>query len=259
MPNDSPEAARQHLGLSYLDLWIDYFALGGNLNAGQLSDYLRGERDVTDIDHNVIVLALNEFFLDRGDNHPLAYRQPDLSTSSLPNAQYGRHLSVDDRIQLFLPAESRLVARVQLPAAMCVLDRGIGRRSVASLWPCLPAGASVTSLDGRLPAEVRTWREGDAMLTGALVVESLRMGAVLEGIDVVVRRLSRSEVTDVSADQPTVWTLLEFTADSKSAEDLARRARRRFGRARLVRKPRDRAGRSCVCRLSRQGLQICPW
>ena len=61
------------------------------------------------------------------------------------------------------------------------------------------------------------------MLTGALVVESLRMGAVLEGIDVVVRRLSRSEVTDVSADQPTVWTLLEFTADSKSAEDLARR------------------------------------
>ena len=44
-----------------------------------------------------------------------------------------------------------------------------------------------------------------------------------EGIDVVVRRLSRSEVTDVSADQPTVWTLLEFAADSKSAEDLARR------------------------------------
>ena len=74
MPSDSPEAARQHLGLSYLDVWVSYFGLGGNLNADHLSDYLRGERDVSDIDHNVVVHALNEFFVDRGDNHPLTYR-----------------------------------------------------------------------------------------------------------------------------------------------------------------------------------------
>ena len=60
------------------------------------------------------------------------------------------------------------------------------------------------------------------MLTGALVVESLRIGAVLEGVSLVVRRISRAEVTDVSADQPSVWTLLEFAADSESAEELAR-------------------------------------
>ena len=68
------DAARQLLGLTYMELWIDYFALGGNLDAGQLSAYLRGERDVPDSDHNVLALALNELLHDRGDDHPLAYR-----------------------------------------------------------------------------------------------------------------------------------------------------------------------------------------
>jgi hypothetical protein len=60
------------------------------------------------------------------------------------------------------------------------------------------------------------------MLTGALVVESLRTGAVLEGVNLVVRRISRAEVTDVTAHQPRLWTL-EFAADSETAEELARR------------------------------------
>ena len=60
--------------MTYLELWVDYFALGGTLDAEQLTAYLRGERDVSDADHNVIVLALNEAFHDRGDDHPLAYR-----------------------------------------------------------------------------------------------------------------------------------------------------------------------------------------
>ncbi len=53
------------------------FGLGGNLNADQLSDYLRGECDVSDVDHNVLVHALNEFFADRGDNH-ITYRPVSL-------------------------------------------------------------------------------------------------------------------------------------------------------------------------------------
>ncbi len=68
------EAARRQLGLSYLDVWIDYFALGGKLDAGQLTDYLRGGRDVSDSDHNVLTHALNELFQDRGEDNPLAYR-----------------------------------------------------------------------------------------------------------------------------------------------------------------------------------------
>jgi hypothetical protein len=68
------EAARQRLGLSYMDLWIDYFALGGNLDADQLALYLRGDRSVTKLEHNVLTHALNERFQDRGENTPLAYR-----------------------------------------------------------------------------------------------------------------------------------------------------------------------------------------
>ncbi len=59
------------------------------------------------------------------------------------------------------------------------------------------------------------------MLTGALVVESLRIDAILEGVGLVVRRISRAEMSDVSAAQARVWTLLEFAADSESAEELA--------------------------------------
>ena len=71
---DDLDAARRQLGLSYLDVWIDYFALGGNLDAEQLADYLRGGRDVSDTEHNVVTHALNELFRDRDENHPLTYR-----------------------------------------------------------------------------------------------------------------------------------------------------------------------------------------
>ena len=50
-------------------LWKHVVEFGGNLNAEQLTDYLRGERDVSDVDRNVVVHAINEVFVDRGDNH----------------------------------------------------------------------------------------------------------------------------------------------------------------------------------------------
>src|SRR5215213_845999 len=36
-PHPGVEAARRRLGHSYMDLWIDYFALGGNLDVDQLA------------------------------------------------------------------------------------------------------------------------------------------------------------------------------------------------------------------------------
>jgi hypothetical protein len=74
MPHHTLDDARRRLGLSYMDLWIECFALGGNLDADGLEHYLHGERAVSDTDHNVIVHALNEAFLDLGHNHRLAYR-----------------------------------------------------------------------------------------------------------------------------------------------------------------------------------------
>jgi hypothetical protein len=68
------EDARRKLGLSIMELWVDYFTLGGILNATQLDRYLSGDGEIGNADRNVLVHALNEVFHDRGQNHPLAYR-----------------------------------------------------------------------------------------------------------------------------------------------------------------------------------------
>jgi hypothetical protein len=66
--------ARQRLGLSYMDLWIDYFALGGYLDVDGLTGYLHGHRHTNTTDHNTIAHALNELFRERGENNPVPYR-----------------------------------------------------------------------------------------------------------------------------------------------------------------------------------------
>lgn len=52
------------------------------------------------------------------------------------------------------------------------------------------------------------------MLTGALIVESLRVDAVLDSPDLILRKLTRAAPAHVTSHQPTVWTLMEFTSDS---------------------------------------------
>ncbi len=59
------------------------------------------------------------------------------------------------------------------------------------------------------------------MLTGALIIESLRVGAVLDDPGLVVQRLTRVEPTDVTPAQPGVWTLLEFRSDNADPGQLA--------------------------------------
>jgi hypothetical protein len=58
-------------------------------------------------------------------------------------------------------------------------------------------------------------------VTGALIMESLRVGTVLEGAGLVVRRLSRDSPADVTREQPPVWTLMEFGSDAADPERLA--------------------------------------
>jgi hypothetical protein len=58
-------------------------------------------------------------------------------------------------------------------------------------------------------------------VTGALIVESLRVGTLLEGAGLVVQRLSRDSPADVTGDQPPVWTLLEFGSDAADPVGLA--------------------------------------
>ena len=67
------EAARSMLGVSPRALWLDYLALGGNLNPDDIDAFLAGHQDLSDHEHDVLVHSLNERFADRGQNHPLAY------------------------------------------------------------------------------------------------------------------------------------------------------------------------------------------
>jgi hypothetical protein len=74
MPDPELDVARRQLGISYVELWLDYFALGGALDAQGLTRYLRGDRPASVTDHNTIVQALNEMFSARGQDSPIVYR-----------------------------------------------------------------------------------------------------------------------------------------------------------------------------------------
>ena len=67
------EAARDMLGLSVPQLWLDYFGLGGRLLPAAIGAALAGDVDLGDYDHDLLAQALNEHFIDAGQNHPVAY------------------------------------------------------------------------------------------------------------------------------------------------------------------------------------------
>ena len=58
-------------------------------------------------------------------------------------------------------------------------------------------------------------------LAGGLIAESLRVGAVLDDLDLTVRKISRADAGDVDAGQPLTWTLLDFEAPEENAPRLA--------------------------------------
>jgi len=62
---------------------------------------------------------------------------------------------------------------------------------------------------------------GDRVYDGAIILESLRVGASLAGVPLVVRELKRYTVEGTSAEQPSVWSVLEFTVEDAYAEALA--------------------------------------
>lgn len=61
-----------------------------------------------------------------------------------------------------------------------------------------------------------------AVLKGAFLAESLRVGAVFEVPDVTLTRVGRRDVSGSATDaQPSVWTFLEFEAADEVADRLA--------------------------------------
>ena len=59
------------------------------------------------------------------------------------------------------------------------------------------------------------------MIEGTLLAESLRIGTSLADLNLTVRKISRYQVPGATADQPSIWTSLEFTADEGRADELA--------------------------------------
>ncbi len=60
------------------------------------------------------------------------------------------------------------------------------------------------------------------MLKGALLAESLQVGASLEVPGLRVTRVTRSDVSESATPaQPSVWTMLEFEAEDEVADQLA--------------------------------------
>jgi len=49
-----------------------------------------------------------------------------------------------------------------------------------------------------------------ATASGALIGESLRVGASLEGVPIVVDKVVRADCGDVAVGQPLTWTFIEF-------------------------------------------------
>jgi hypothetical protein len=54
-----------------------------------------------------------------------------------------------------------------------------------------------------------------------LVAESLRIGSVLEGVPMVVTRVSRADVGNVDAGQPRTWTFIDFEVADEDVPRLA--------------------------------------
>jgi hypothetical protein len=72
----SASVLRAGLAMSELELgelWLAYAGLGGSMGIDEVKATLRGEREPTAHDHNVLAQALNDYFTERGQDHPVPY------------------------------------------------------------------------------------------------------------------------------------------------------------------------------------------
>jgi hypothetical protein len=60
-------------GLTVDDLWLRYVGLGGTALPHEVERFMQGEEPPPD-QHNVLVHALNERFVEMGGDHPVPYR-----------------------------------------------------------------------------------------------------------------------------------------------------------------------------------------
>jgi hypothetical protein len=68
------EAARVQAGMEPAEVWLAYFALGGMESPEIVRAILAGSFAPSRADYDLLAQALNERFIDRGNDHPVPYR-----------------------------------------------------------------------------------------------------------------------------------------------------------------------------------------
>jgi hypothetical protein len=61
-------------GMSYQELWLRHIAVSGTTGELELEAYVLGLLVPDDFQHNLIAQALNEYFIEQGQDHPVGYR-----------------------------------------------------------------------------------------------------------------------------------------------------------------------------------------
>jgi len=61
-------------GLTLHELWLRYLALGGTASPARVEAFARGLLRPDSYQHNMIAQAINEYFIDRGEDHPVSYQ-----------------------------------------------------------------------------------------------------------------------------------------------------------------------------------------
>jgi hypothetical protein len=56
-----------------VDLWIAVTGLAGFLSLGDVHNIIAGNREPSEKEYDVLALAINEEFEDRGHDHPMNY------------------------------------------------------------------------------------------------------------------------------------------------------------------------------------------
>lgn len=61
----------------------------------------------------------------------------------------------------------------------------------------------------------------DLMVSGYVLVESMRPSARLEGLPLTLTKIERYQVKDAGPDQPSVWTTVQFGFPEEATEQVA--------------------------------------
>ncbi|HEX8096245.1 hypothetical protein [Jatrophihabitans sp.] len=62
-------------GMSFPELWLRQIAVSGTIGELELEAYVLGLLVPDNYQHNLIAQAINEYFIELGQDHPVGYRE----------------------------------------------------------------------------------------------------------------------------------------------------------------------------------------